>query len=127
MSESRRKLGAFGEKYARAQLRRSGYRILASNVRLTSGEIDLVAQEGATLVFVEVRTRRGGRLGTPEESITAAKGQRLAQLAQEYLQMQTGPEPQWRIDVVAVEMAPDGKVSRLEVLKNAVGASGLPG
>ena len=126
MSETRKRLGAFGEQYARAHLGRSGYRIVESNVRLSSGEIDLVALEGETLVFIEVRTRRGDRLGTPEESITPRKGRKLAELAQEYLQAQGGPEPNWRIDVVAIEVAQDGKVARLGLVKNAVDASGLP-
>ena len=123
MRSSRQSLGAFGEKYARAHLARTGYRILESNVRLPSGEMDIVAEEGSTLVFVEVRTRRGRRLGTPEESITPRKARRLIALADAYLQARSLSPAQWRIDVVAVEVGPDGRVSRLEVLKNAVEGS----
>ncbi len=127
MSRSRKSLGDFGERYARVHLARSGYEILSNNLRLSAGEIDIVARDGETLVFVEVRTRRGDRLGSPEESITPRKGQRLVELALEYLQLMPGPEPSWRIDVVAVEMGKGGTVSRVEVYKNAVDASGLPG
>lgn len=126
MAASRKALGAFGEKYVQAHLARSGYRLLESNLRLPSGEIDLVAQEGGTLVFVEVRTRRGRRLGSPEESITWRKAQRLRRLAYEYLDARGEPQGSWRIDVVAVEVARDGRVTRLEVIKNAVDDSGKP-
>ena len=120
MTDSRRSLGAFGEKYAAGYLARAAYAILDTNVRLKGGEIDIVAREGDTLVLVEVRTRRGGRMGTPEESITPRKAQRLAKLAAEYVQSLATPPAGWRIDVVAVQVAPGGRVSRLELLRNAV-------
>lgn len=83
MTATRKSLGDFGEKYARAHLVKSGYVILATNVRLASGEIDIVAQDGEELGVVEVRTRRGDRFGSPEESVTLAKLERLANLGHE--------------------------------------------
>ena len=58
-------------------LQEKGYRLLDANYRCRWGEVDIVAQEGDELVFVEVRTRRGVEYGTPEESVTAAKSRRL--------------------------------------------------
>lgn len=123
MTATRKSLGAFGEAYARGYLARRGYRIIESNVRLPIGEIDIVASDGDTLVFVEVRTRRSRRLGTPEESVTRRKAQRLLALAQQYLQRHGGPDQTWRIDVVAVEVGGDGRVTRAEVYQNAVEGS----
>ena len=120
MTATRRALGDFGEKYARAHLVKSGYAILATNVRLASGEIDIVARDGDELVFVEVRTRRGDRFGSPEESVTPAKLERLANLGHEYVAAH-GPIADWRIDVVALDVDRAGRVSRIEVLKNVGG------
>ena len=58
-------------------LQEKGYRLLDATYRCLWGEVDIVAQEGDELVFVEVRTRRGAEYGTPEESVTAAKARRL--------------------------------------------------
>ena len=121
MSEQRIALGAFGERYARAHLEKAGYRILAANVRLPSGEIDLVAKEGETLALVEVRTRRGDRFGTPEESITGAKAQKLIDLGHEYVEAHPEHADRWRIDVVAVELDRRGRIARVDVHKSAVG------
>ena len=122
MTDSRKKLGAFGEAYAQAHLSRLGYRVLQSNVRLSSGEIDIVARDGDTLVFVEVRTRRTDRFGTGEESITRSKARRLIDLADEYLQSIAPPPAAWRIDVVALDLARNGRVARVDVLRNAIEA-----
>ena len=121
MTRSRKSLGAFGESYAVALLTRSGYRVLARNVRLTSGEIDIVARDGATLVFVEVRTRQSDRFGSPEESVTRAKAQRLIDLGHEYVQAHEVTSGEWRIDVVALEVDRKGNVARADLIRNAVG------
>ena len=73
------------------------------------GEIDLVVRDGPTLVFVEVRTRRGATAGQAEESITPAKGRRLLALALAYLHAHDLPDAtDWRIDVVAIWVRPHG-------------------
>ena len=74
----------------------------------------------AVPTFVEVRTRSGRALGSPEESITSRKRARLVDTAQEYLQENHAEQRQWRIDLVAIEMRPDGRLDRLDVLQNAV-------
>jgi len=119
MKGVRKKLGQFGENLAADHLKRRGYVIHQRNYRCPVGEMDIVAEDGACLVFVEVRTRRGREYGTPEESITAAKQVKLVEVAQTYLQ-EHGWEGDWRIDVVAVEMTSGGKLLRVELIKNAV-------
>jgi len=122
MSGSRRHLGQTGEGIAVRHLEQAGYRILERNVRLPGGELDIVALDGECLVFVEVRTRRGRSFGTPEESVTPAKQQKLIQLAQTYLMERAGEwmPSAWRIDVAAVEMDARGRLLRVDILRNAV-------
>ncbi|MFP3974660.1 MAG: YraN family protein [Dehalococcoidia bacterium] len=117
----RSKLGRFGEKVAGGYLRRHGYKVLQTNYRTRAGEIDIVAQKGEYLVFVEVRTKRDTDFGTPEESIRQSKKEKLAALAELYIQShESYSSMPWRIDVVAVEVRQDGKVSRVELIENAV-------
>ncbi|MCL7452754.1 MAG: YraN family protein [Anaerolineae bacterium] len=112
-------LGRHGEELAARHLAAKGYEIVARNWRCETGEIDLVARDGADLAFVEVRTRRGRSLGSPEESITAAKQARLIDLAEAYVQAERWAGG-WRIDVVAVEMDRRGRLLRVDHYENAV-------
>ena len=73
-----------------------------------------MAREGEILTFVEVRTRRGDRFGSPEESITPAKQAKLVELAETYLQEAGSEDEAWRIDVVAIELGQRGEVKRLK-------------
>ena len=116
----RRRLGDRGEKLAQAFLRSKGYKIIETNYRRREGEIDIIAQTADCLAFIEVRTRRGGQFGAPEESITQAKQKRLEALALEYIQSHENLPPQWRIDVVAIELDDKGYISRIELIENAV-------
>lgn len=123
MNGIRRGLGRLGEDLAAEHLQQRGYRIRARNYRIAMlGEIDIVAEDGDCLVFIEVRTRRGRAYGTPEESITVAKKMRLVQLAMSYRQLHAAsalPADE-RIDVVAVELTPAGRLFRIDVIENAV-------
>jgi len=117
----KRKLGQRGEEIAADYLRQQGYTILAHNWRCPAGEVDIVAREEETLAFVEVRTRRaGGRLGTPEESVTPRKQARMVEVAQTYLQEAGLDDAAWRIDVVAIEVGGRGEVTRLNLIRCAV-------
>lgn len=120
MSGARKKLGAWGESLAASHLEEQGYEILERNWRCKRGEIDLVAEAGTLLVFVEVKTRRGRAMGTPEEGLTARKAQKLMDLAQIYLYENEIEERTWRIDLVAVELSRQGKLLRCEHIPNAV-------
>lgn len=115
----RQELGRRGEDLAARLLAEKGYQVLDRNWRCEVGELDLVAQEDDCLAFVEVRTRRGRTMGSPEESITVAKQARLIDLADAYVQAHDWPG-HWRIDVVAVEIDAGGRLLRVEHYENAV-------
>ena len=119
-SRARKKLGAWGEKVAAIELESQGCRIIDRNWRCQQGEIDLIAQAGdELLLFVEVKTRRGRNMGTPEEALTPHKSRKLIQLAQLYL-AEKELDVDWRIDLVAVELDSNGKLLRCEHIPNAV-------
>jgi putative endonuclease len=120
MPDRRRALGQHGEALAARELERRGYRLLARNWRCPAGEIDILAERGGVLVFVEVRTRRGDAHGTPQESITPAKQAKLIEVAQTYLAEQDTPDIDWRIDVVAVALSVRGRLVSIDVIENAV-------
>ena len=108
------------ERLARERLEQSGYRVLAVNHRTRAGELDLVAVEGGYLVGVEVRTKRGPAFGTPEESITVQKAERLARLVEQYAVDHPGLPDDLRVDLVAVELTLEGELMRVEIIQNAV-------
>ncbi len=123
MAHERRKLGNFGEQAAAHYLLRQGYTIENRQWRGTGGELDLVARHGTTLVFVEVRTRRGDSAGSAEESVGRAKQGRLIALAYAYLEAHAiAPEVEWRIDVIAIDVDRAGRVARLSHIPYAVEA-----
>ncbi len=110
MTHARRDLGDFGERVAAAHLEANGYRIRERNFRVREGEVDIIAERRGTLVFVEVRTRRGESMGSAAESVTAAKAGRILAAAQSYLQVVEGCPADQRIDVIALALAHDGRV-----------------
>lgn len=120
MPTSRTNLGTRGEELAQRFLREKGYLILETNYRCPWGEIDIVAHDGNELVFVEVRTRRSTRYGTPEESLTAAKARHLVAAAEEYLQQRGDNSLGWRIDLISVRLRQDYRVERVDHLKSVV-------
>ena len=122
MASRNKILGERGETAAADRLREMGYEILDRNVRTPFGELDLIAAQKETTVFVEVKTRRSRTHGLPEEAVTARKKNRLLESAQYYLQQRGLLETPWRIDVVAVEYGPAGTLRRIEVFENAVRA-----
>ena len=112
--------GRAAEEAASHYLQAHGYRVLERNFHSPWGEIDIVAQQGTTLTFVEVKARRHDRMGSAFESVTQRKQQRLILTAQEYLQRHGLQEHPWRIDVVAIRLGPGSSVHSLEHLENAV-------
>ncbi len=114
--------GKLGEQLACSELKKKGYRIIETNYRCRQGEIDIVAHQKNSLVFIEVRTRTGNAYGSPEESITALKKQHLISTAMEYLNSHHGLPENWRIDFVAVELDPlTNKATRIEIIEDALG------
>jgi putative endonuclease len=118
--DPRHALGRAAEAWAVAYLEQQNYTILARNWRIRGGELDIVARDGAWLVFVEVRSRRGDALGAPEESITPRKQARLAHLAEAYLE-DCGWDGPWRIDVLALCYRPDGALAEHKHFVDAIG------
>lgn len=104
--------GARAEELCAELLRGAGLRVLARNWRCRHGEIDLVAEEGGTLVFAEVRYRRDGRFGGAAESVTAAKQARLIAAARLYLRRRPDarPEPACRFDVLLLDALEAGSI-----------------
>jgi putative endonuclease len=117
----RRDVGILGEKLARDFLGKNGYEILETNYRCPGGEIDIVARHEDTLVFVEVRTKTSRQFGSPEESITQAKMEKLRALAAHYWQTHDNLPQSWRIDVIAIQLNRNEQVSRIELIENAIG------
>lgn len=102
MTERRKRLGQRGEDAAAAFLERSGMTLVERNWRCPSGEIDIVALEGETLVLCEVKTRRSTSKGTPEEAVTPAKRRRYAKLAGAYVQHAGIDSVTVRFDVISL-------------------------
>ncbi len=102
----RTELGRHGERIAAAYLAQAGLRVLDRNWRCREGELDLVAREGAALVFCEVKTRRGTGFGHPVAAVTPAKQRRLRTLAQRWLATHEQHAPDLRFDVVGVLVRP---------------------
>lgn len=115
----RKALGAAGESAAAAELQRRGYRILERNVRTALGELDLVARDGDTLCFIEVKARRSTAFGYPQEAITRTKQWHLTRMAQWYLKARGLTGCSARFDVVAILMDSDGKPTNIDVIQHA--------
>ena len=127
MRDDRKSIGDLGERIVAEHLEKLKYDIRETNFRCPQGEIDIIAQDGDYLVFVEVRTKTGSSFGTPEESITPVKKARLVSTALAYLQNNDFLAMPWRIDVVAVELGRGGGVTRIEHIQSAVEEVGLQG
>jgi putative endonuclease len=117
--------GETGEKIAAEYLMKNGYRILARNYTSRLGEIDIVAEYGNELVFVEVRTKTGASFGPPEESITRSKQHKLINMAEYYRKANPGGLEDYRIDVIAVTLGTGGKATGIKHIPNAVEQTGF--
>lgn len=118
----RRALGELGERLAAEHLTAKGYRIRERNFRTAAGEIDIVAEGGGVLAFVEVRCRRGSSMGTAAESLSAAKQRRMVEMAEAYGQARDDLPEQRRIDLIAIDFESDGRLASLVHYENAVTA-----
>jgi putative endonuclease len=117
MSDARQTLGKIGEDLACEELQRRGYAILARRYRRRGGELDIVARDGQTIVFVEVKTREGCEFGAGAESVTRFKRRRMANVALDFLARNKLVESPCRFDVVSIDMAePKPKI---ELYQNA--------
>ena len=108
MTEQRLALGRWGEDRAVAYLQRRGIRIVARNYRCALGEIDIIAREHNSLLFIEVKTRRSAVFGLPQEAVGPRKQRQLIRTAQWYLKVSRTERLHPRFDVIAVLWQSDG-------------------
>lgn len=116
MTRQRQTLGRKGEDLACRFLEKKGYHVLTRNYRTRTGEIDIIARDGAALVFVEVKTRGSKRFGHPFEAITFRKRQQLIRVALEYISRNAHFDQEARFDVVGIITGTDEKI---ELIRNA--------
>jgi putative endonuclease len=123
MSKQRQTLGRLGEDLAASYLKEKGYRLLERNYRCYLGEVDIIALDEKTLVFIEVRCRSSGKFGLPQESVQWYKQAKVRKIAQYYLQTASiKPALPVRFDVLALLFDPfdlDYKLRQIEHIKNA--------
>jgi putative endonuclease len=110
-------LGKSGEDLACRELERRGYAVVARRHRLRSGEIDIIARDGRTLVFVEVKARESRRFGKAAEAVTWQKRRRIVRVAAEYVMQHHLTDCPCRFDVVSIHFEAGGPV--IEVYQNA--------
>jgi putative endonuclease len=121
MTLARQELGKLGEELAVGELTRRGYAILQRRYRTRCGEIDIIADDRGTLVFVEVKARADGEFGTAVEAVTAWKQRRLVRMAKIYLTVTRVSERPCRFDVVTIML--DQAEPVIELFQNAFDAS----
>jgi putative endonuclease len=119
MTYERQEFGKEGENIAVRELERRGYEILARRYRTRYGEIDIVAGDAGTIVFVEVKARSTGEFGTAADAVTPAKQRRLASMATDYLARNRLADRPCRFDVVAIDGTGSG--IRVTVFQSAFG------
>jgi len=115
--------GRWGEDAAEKFLKKKGYRILARNYRTKSGELDIIAMDGDTLVFVEVKSRSSDAFGGPIEAVDANKQARMTKAALAYMVKELDGQVACRFDVVGVRRPRGGKES-FELVRDAFEAGG---
>ncbi len=123
MTREKQNKGARGEQCAVEYLREHGYRILERNYRCPLGEMDIIAREGKTVVFIEVKTRSSERFGAPQEAVGSQKQHRMTAIALYYLKAQGHLGGPARFDVVAVSLG-EGE-QKVTLFKNAFDAAGF--
>ena len=114
-------LGNLGENLALKHLKSKGYRILTRNFRSKFGEIDIIAIHENDLVFIEVKTRWSQSFGPPEEAITPWKIRRMIKAGQYFQMLHPNLPESLRLDAVAIDLDAQGKLQRIEIIKNLTG------
>lgn len=116
--------GRLGEVFAAEYLERLGYKILEKNYRKQFGEIDIVARDQGTLVFVEVKTRHSNFYGAPVEAVDIRKQRQLSRIAQGYLLSCQLHDTAARFDVIGVTLDKNNQPAQIELIRNAFDFSG---
>lgn len=115
MAQTKKQFGDFGERLAERHLQEKGYTILARNFRSRFGELDLIAQDKDTLVFVEVKTRVNTKYGLPEEAVTWWKLKHIQKTAEYYCMLNKIKHAKMRIEVVAIQYN-EGKLVSIKII-----------
>lgn len=117
MTNTRIDIGKRGETLAISFLKKNGYRIIESNFRCRYGEIDIIAQEGKTVAFIEVKTKTSNRFGSPTQAIDSRKQRQVSKTALAYISQKRLTNYSARFDVVGINIK--GSNSEIELIKNA--------
>jgi putative endonuclease len=117
MPSKPQKFGQKGESLAAWYLKQNGYKIIEQNYRSHLGEIDIIAKEKKTIVFVEVKARKSVRYGSPKWAVTPKKQRKISMVALYYLKATRQTDAKARFDVVAITDNRDEP--RIEIVKNA--------
>jgi putative endonuclease len=117
MNEAR-KLGRSGEEAAVAYLKKKKFKVVCQRFRFHKGEIDIIARDGDTLVFIEVKTRRSRAFGPPEEAVTSVKQDQIRRLAEAYLAVNSLADVPCRFDVLSL-VRDEEEGFRVRHIKNA--------
>ena len=113
-------IGQSAESFTASALEYLGMRIVARNFRTRFGEVDLIAESGRTMCFVEVRARKSSSFGLPSETVSQSKALRIIAASQEFLQQTESEWSDWRIDVAAVELDQWSRPVSVEFIESAV-------
>ena len=117
MTDSRKKLGEKGEEIAIGFLKKNKYKILSKNYRCPFGEIDIIAQQGKVLSFIEVKTRSSEIFGAPQEAIHLQKQKKISRVALAFIQRYRLEDRAARFDVITIKLSPDGYT--VDLIQNA--------
>ena len=117
MTNIRIDIGKRGETLAISFLKKNGYRIIESNFRCRYGEIDIIAQDGKTVAFIEVKTKTSNRFGSPTQAIDSRKQRQVSKTALAYISQKRLTNYSARFDVVGINIK--GSNSEIELIKNA--------
>ena len=117
MHNRQKKLGEKGEAIAVRQLKKNGYKILETNYLTRLGEIDIIAKDKNTIVFVEVKSRRSVQFGNPKQAVTLQKQKKISMVALYYLKTTDQSTAKARFDVVTVISNRDKP--QVDIIKNA--------
>ncbi|HAG50953.1 MAG TPA: YraN family protein [Deltaproteobacteria bacterium] len=117
MTNIRIDIGKRGETLAISFLKKNGYRIIESNFRCRYGEIDIIAQDGKTVAFIEVKTKTSNRFGSPTQAVDSRKQRQVSKTALAYISQKRLTNYSARFDVVGINIK--GSNSEIELIKNA--------
>ena len=117
MTKERIELGKFGEELALRRIKRLGYKKIVRNFRCPFGEVDIIARDGDTLVFMEIKTRKGRSIDYAKEAVNERKKRQISKVALAYMKSMDCSDVRARFDVVAISLG-RGK-PEIEVIKNA--------